>query len=86
MKKIYTIFSFALSAMLFSACTSESDKFNLEPDNQESVTRIDFPESDGSRDLSTMSSTIAKARVLFTKAGRDAADRKSTRLNSSHVT
>jgi hypothetical protein len=73
MKKIYTIFSFALSAMLLSACTSDSDKFNLEPDNQESVTRIEFPESDGSRDLTTMSSTIAMARVLFTKAGRDAA-------------
>ncbi|MBR5336108.1 MAG: transglutaminase domain-containing protein [Bacteroidaceae bacterium] len=73
MKKIYTILTLALSTVLFPACTSDSDRLDINLDNQESVTRIEFPESDGSRDLSTMSSTIAMARVLFTKAGREAA-------------
>lgn len=70
MRQFYTILTFALSTALFSACTSDSDKLDINT-NQETVTRIDFPEADESRDLTTMKSPIAMARVVFTKAGRD---------------
>ena len=73
MKKIYTIIAFALSAAMFTACTNDSDKLDINIDNQETTTRIDFPEADDSRDLTTQSSPIAMARILFTKAGRDIA-------------